>query len=117
MATRYLAESGHEVTVASRTVARAEKLIKGLPNCKAVALDVANPADAEKLDELMAATDVVLSLVPWTMHTPIAELAVKHKKHFTSTSYISDAMDALDGAFKVRVSRRLFLTTTVLSFA
>jgi hypothetical protein len=98
---RYLAESGHEVTVASRTVARAEKLIKGLPNCKAVALDAANPADGAKLEELMAATDIVLSLLPWTMHTPIAELALKHKKHFSSTSYISDAMDAMDAAFKV----------------
>ena len=103
------------MTVASRTVSRAEKLIKGLPNCKAVALDAANPADAGKLDELMANTDIVLSLVPWTMHTPIAELAVKHKKHFSSTSYISDAMLGLDEAFKV--GRSVAMTPKRYTFA
>jgi len=34
------------------------------------------------------------------MHTPIAEMAVKTKTHFASTSYISDAMEALDAQFK-----------------
>lgn len=48
----------------------------------------------------MGATDIVVSLVPWTMHTPIAELAVKLNKHFASTSYISDAMDGMDAAFR-----------------
>jgi saccharopine dehydrogenase-like NADP-dependent oxidoreductase len=53
-----------------------------------------------ELEKLIAACDIVISLLPWTMHTPIAELAVKHKVHFGSTSYISDAMDALGDAFK-----------------
>eukprot|EP00038_Savillea_parva_P006705 m.165345 g.165345 ORF g.165345 m.165345 type:complete len:461 (+) comp12551_c0_seq1:40-1422(+) len=97
---KYLAETGHEVTVASRTVARAEKLIKGLPNCTAVAVEVGNPEHNAKLEELVGATDIVVSLVPWTMHTPVAELAVKKNKHFASTSYISKDMEGMDGAFK-----------------
>jgi len=48
----------------------------------------------------MKACDIVVSLLPWTMHTPIAEMAVKCNVHFASTSYISDAMQAMDDKFK-----------------
>ena len=87
-------------SVASRTVARAEKLIAGLPNCTAVALDAGDAAQAGKLEELVKACDIVVSLLPWTMHTPIAEMAVKCNVHFASTSYISDAMQGMDEKFK-----------------
>jgi len=96
----HLAKGGFAVTVASRTGARAEKLIEGLDNCTAVELDAADEKQNAKLEELMAATDIVVSLLPWTMHTPIAKLAVKHKIHFASTSYISEDMEKLEDDFK-----------------
>lgn len=98
---RYLSDAGFEVVVASRTLSKAEEIVKKCgPNASAVALDAADPADAEKLDTLIAGCDLVVSLLPWTMHTPIAKLAVKHKVHFGSTSYISDEMQAMDEEFK-----------------
>lgn len=95
---KYLAEAGYAVTVASRTVSKAEEIIKGLSGCKAVALDVL--AEAEKLEELVSTHDLTISLLPWTQHLPVAKLALKHKKHFCTTSYIADEMQAMDEDFK-----------------
>eukprot|EP00040_Diaphanoeca_grandis_P035469 m.223210 g.223210 ORF g.223210 m.223210 type:complete len:461 (+) comp33391_c5_seq6:66-1448(+) len=97
---QYLSEKGCAVTVASRTVAKAEKITKGLKGCTAVAIDVGDVSQRDALDKLMADTDIVVSLVPWTMHTIVCELAVKHKIHFASTSYISDDMMNLSDSFK-----------------
>ena len=97
---KYLADCGFSVTVASRTVSKAEVIIKGLDNCKAVAVDVLNDDDKGKLEELIASHDLVISLLPWTQHLPVAKLSLKHKKHFCTTSYIADEMQALDADFK-----------------
>jgi saccharopine dehydrogenase (NADP+, L-glutamate forming) len=95
---QYLAQAGFPVTVASRTVAKAEKIIEGLPNCTAVALDIA--ADPAKLEELVQSHDLIISLLPWTEHMVPAKLALKHRKNFCTTSYISDAMQELDADFR-----------------
>lgn len=44
--------------------------------------------------------DSCCPLLPWVEHMPIAKLALKHKKNFCTTSYISDEMRDLDEAFK-----------------
>ena len=46
---RYLLDNGFYVTVASRTVSKAEKLISSHPNGKALALLVDNRAELERL--------------------------------------------------------------------
>lgn len=97
---KYLCENGIDVTVASRTVSKAEDIVKGLANGKAVALDVTQDADQARLEELIQSHDLTISLLPWTQHLPIAKLALKHKKHFCTTSYIADEMQALDADFK-----------------
>ena len=43
--------------------------LQGLSNCTAVELDAADESQQAKLEELMAVTDIVVSLLPWTMHT------------------------------------------------
>ena len=40
--------------------------------------------------------DLVVSLVPATLHADIARLAVKHKVHMVTASYVSPEMQALD---------------------
>eukprot|EP00667_Euglena_gracilis_P011631 EG_transcript_11888 len=95
---KYLSDCGFSITVASRTVSKAEKIVEGLPNCTAVALDIKK--EPEKLEELVQSHDLVISLLPWVEHMPIAKLALKHKKNFCTTSYISDEMRDLDEAFK-----------------
>jgi len=61
---------------------------------------VCDEKQTAKLEELIQKHDVVISLLPWTQHFPVAKLALKHKTHFATTSYISDEMKELDADFK-----------------
>ncbi len=81
------------VTMASRTVRKAEKIINGHNFGKAIALNVSNDALLEKL---VSRSDLTVSLLPYKYHVKIAKLCIKHKKHFITTSYVSDDMKALD---------------------
>ncbi|MDO9547380.1 MAG: saccharopine dehydrogenase C-terminal domain-containing protein, partial [Candidatus Marinimicrobia bacterium] len=82
-----------KVTVASRTVSKAVKLIDGHPQGDAIELNVKNDA---QLEELVEKSDLAISLLPYTYHVKVAGYCIKHKKHMVTTSYISDAMKALD---------------------
>jgi saccharopine dehydrogenase-like NADP-dependent oxidoreductase len=53
------------------------------------------PHDIGKLPELIKSSDVVISLLPATMHYPIAEEAVKQKRHMITASYVSPDMQKL----------------------
>lgn len=61
-------------------------------------LDITSEApDALAAQEaLVKETDLVVSLIPATFHVPVARLAVKHRKHMVTASYVSDEMQALD---------------------
>ncbi|MHA2272067.1 MAG: saccharopine dehydrogenase C-terminal domain-containing protein [Candidatus Hodarchaeales archaeon] len=83
-----------EVLVASRTVSKAEKIVGDHPQGKAVAFNIEQEQD--KLPDLIAQADVAISLLPYTYHVVIAEECIRQKKHLVTTSYVSDAMQALD---------------------
>ena len=92
---RYLQQvPGFEVTLASRTVSKAEALLDGLPNGRAVALNV---DDKAALEDLIRGADLAVSMLPYVYHPKVAALCVKHKKHMVTTSYVKDEMRALDG--------------------
>jgi saccharopine dehydrogenase-like NADP-dependent oxidoreductase len=80
------------VTVASRTVSKAEDLIKGFGNCNAVQINV---QDEERLSDLIQKNDIIVSLLPWIHHLKVAKLCLKHKKHLATTSYVSEEMKSL----------------------
>jgi saccharopine dehydrogenase-like NADP-dependent oxidoreductase len=82
------------VTVASRTVSKAEALVEGRERGQAVALNV---KDVAALERLIAESDIAVSLLPATEHAKVARLCLKHKKHMATTSYLSPEMQALDG--------------------
>ena len=82
-----------KVTVASRTVSKAVNLIDGHPRGNAIELNVKNDA---QLEELVKNCDLAISLLPYTFHVKVAGYCIKHKKYMVTTSYISDAMKALD---------------------
>ena len=93
---RYLLDvSDFEVTVASRTVSKAEELINGHPRGIAVALNV---SDEAALENLIQQTDLAVSMLPYVYHPVVAALCVKYKKHMVTTSYVKEEMMALDGA-------------------
>jgi len=85
------------LTVASRTVSKAQALIGEDKGATACALNV---QEKDKLEGLIEDADVVISLLPYTHHTLVASLCIKHKKHFISTSYVSKEMQELDAPAK-----------------
>ena len=95
----YLLDRGYGVTVASRTVSKAEALIEGHENGKAIpwTLD-----QVEKLDQMVAEHDLTVSLLPPTLHVDVAKTCLKHDKNMVTTSYVSPAMKALDGEAKAK---------------
>ena len=99
-----LKQKNLQVTVASRTVSKAEALVKGFENGKAFQVNVDNK---EELSKLINEHDIAISLLPWTHHLKVAELCIEHGKHMVTTSYVSEAMKAFDD--KVRAKNLLFL--------
>jgi saccharopine dehydrogenase-like NADP-dependent oxidoreductase len=91
---RYLLDHpDYQVIMASRTVSKAEQMIDGHPQGEAFPLDV---TDDKKVEALVSKADVVVSLLPYTYHVKVAEMCIKHRKQMITTSYVSDAMQALD---------------------
>lgn len=88
-----LKEPDFAVLVASRTQSKALNLIKNHPRGHALTLMV---EDKPMLSQLIAETDLVISLVPYTYHPLIAQCCIEYKKPMITTSYVSDAMRALD---------------------
>jgi saccharopine dehydrogenase-like NADP-dependent oxidoreductase len=97
----YILNNNIELTIASRTVAKAEKLIAKSANGKAVSWNV---DDLETLEKMVQNHDLVVSLLPYLHHVTVAKLCIQHKKNMVTTSYVSPEMKALDGeARKARI--------------
>lgn len=94
---RYLLDNDFNVVMASRTVSKAEKIINGHPNGKAISFNV---SDENLLDKLVSESDVTVSLLPYMYHVKVAEVCIKHRKHLVTTSYVSDQMKKLDSPAK-----------------
>lgn len=91
---RYLLDqSDFYVKMATRTVSKAEKIIDNHPKGAVQSLDIKNEV---LLDQLIINSDIVVSLLPYIYHIKVAELCIKHRKHFVTTSYVSDTMRELD---------------------
>jgi saccharopine dehydrogenase-like NADP-dependent oxidoreductase len=88
-----LEKEGVEVVVADQDPVRAEALVAGRPNGRAVALDA---GDARLLARHVAAADIVVSLLPWTLHPVVAGLCLAHRKHMVTASYVKEEMQAMD---------------------
>lgn len=88
----YLLKKEFKVKVASRTVSKAEALVKGFSNGAAEALNVKDEAQLEKL---VKECDLAISLLPYTYHVQVAKLCIKHHKQMITTSYVSKPMQDL----------------------
>jgi len=92
---RYLLDNGFAVTVASRTVSKAEDIIDGHPQGTPVEFDITT--DGDRLGEIIADHDLAVSLLPWQFHSQVAEACIACGKDMVTTSYVKDDMKALDG--------------------
>ena len=95
---RYLLDHGFEVTVASRTVSKAEDILDGHANGTPMAFDIS--VEPERLEAIIADHDVAVSLLPWQFHPQVAKACLNQGKHMVTTSYVKDEMKALDAEAK-----------------
>jgi saccharopine dehydrogenase-like NADP-dependent oxidoreductase len=88
----YLLREGFEVTIATRTKEKADRLLGGHENGRSVAWMT---DDMESLDRMVKESDLAVSLLPYRYHVDVAKLCLKHGKPLVTTSYVSTAMQAL----------------------
>jgi saccharopine dehydrogenase (NADP+, L-glutamate forming) len=90
----YLLKKGHHVTVASRKKEHAERFIQ--PGVAAISLDVQSH---EALVKAISEHDIVISLIPYTLHARVIRAAIAAKRNVVTTSYVSPEMQSLDAAY------------------
>jgi saccharopine dehydrogenase (NADP+, L-glutamate forming)/spermidine synthase len=83
----------YQVIMATRTISKAEKIIGDRPLGSSVAWTIDRQ---DLLDQLVSEVDLVVSMIPPTMHIPVAVACLKHRKNMVTTSYISPQMAALN---------------------
>jgi saccharopine dehydrogenase (NADP+, L-glutamate forming) len=81
------------VVVADVEAGRADKLVAGHPRGRAEILDI---SDRQALAAAIGRADLVVSMVPYTFHPRVAELAIEQGKHMVTASYVGPAMRELD---------------------
>ena len=99
-----LQEPGIYLTIASRTLSKAENLIENQPNGSAYQLNVEHD---DTLKDFIMKADIVISLLPWIHHLKVAKMCLEYKKHLVTTSYVKPEMQAFDKEAKQK--RLLFL--------
>ncbi len=93
----YLLDNNMQVTLASRTKEKAEKVLEGYQNGKAIAWTI---DQMDVLDKLIKEHDLTVSLLPYTYHVAVAEKCIANKKNMLTTSYVSPEMKNLDAKAK-----------------
>lgn len=87
-------QHGFSITVADADIAMARQKTGDHPNGRAIQLDASNALDRRKL---ISQHDVVVSMLPPQMHIEVAQDCIAMGKHLVTASYVSDAVQALDG--------------------
>eukprot|EP01064_Diplonema_japonicum_P031419 TRINITY_DN5613_c0_g1_i1.p1 TRINITY_DN5613_c0_g1~~TRINITY_DN5613_c0_g1_i1.p1 ORF type:complete len:461 (+),score=197.79 TRINITY_DN5613_c0_g1_i1:57-1385(+) len=95
----YLDRHGYEVTLGSRGLEKAQKVVEGT-KAKSVKIDVEQKEDLAVLEKHIKEVDLVISMLPWLLHTTAAKMAIGNGKHFLTTSYLSAAMKEMDAEAK-----------------
>ncbi|WDP87017.1 MAG: saccharopine dehydrogenase NADP-binding domain-containing protein [Desulfobacter sp.] len=95
----FLLENKFKVTVASRTLEKAQKMVQGFENGTAAQILV---DDTRALDALVKQHDIIVSLLPWTHHILVARSCLANNKHMVTTSYVSQEMKNLSDQAKAK---------------
>ena len=89
----------YQLTIATRTVAKADRLLKGHPRGRSIAWTA---DQLEVLKKLVAEHDLTISLLPFVHHVMVADVCLAYGKHFLTTSYVSPAMRERDASAKAK---------------
>lgn len=82
-----------EVIVGDKSQATAQAALQS--NSRGLAIEF----DLEKKEnslQIIQSADVVISLLPPSLHVPLAQLCLSSRKHLLTASYVSDEMQSLD---------------------
>ncbi|WP_062268993.1 saccharopine dehydrogenase family protein [Endozoicomonas arenosclerae] len=90
-----IAQSHHTIVLWNRTLEKAEQAVTHL----GINIPV-KQLDWPTLEKTIQPGDIVVSMLPATLHVQVAELCLGHKAHFISSSYISPQMQAMDARAK-----------------
>jgi saccharopine dehydrogenase (NADP+, L-glutamate forming) len=90
-----LAKKTTPLIVWNRSLAKAEQVLKN----DDVVIDI-RQLDWDTLAGTIKQGDVLVSMLPATMHLTVAQLCLNHQAHFVSSSYISPEMSALNAQAK-----------------
>ena len=101
---RHSIEKNHFITVADVSIELIERKTEKHPNTKAVKLDASNSLQRKNL---IANSDLVISMLPPHMHLQVALDCINYSKHLLSASYIEPAIKELEE--KVKQKGLIFL--------
>ncbi|HQW40805.1 MAG TPA: saccharopine dehydrogenase C-terminal domain-containing protein [Flavobacteriales bacterium] len=91
-------EGEWHITIADQNAAHAEEMASiGADVAKGVALDASNAKDRSAL---IAKHDLVISMLPATMHLDVVKDCIALRKHVITPSYVSNELWALDTEIK-----------------
>jgi saccharopine dehydrogenase-like NADP-dependent oxidoreductase len=97
---RYLLDQPDvRLTIATRTVSKAEQMLEGHPRGVAQTINVENE---DELKDAIGRCDLAISLLPWIHHMKVAKLCLALSKHMVTTSYVKPEMQALDAEAKAK---------------
>ncbi len=88
-----------ELVLADQDADKVERLLGGHPRGRGMTLDI---DDTQTLNTVLDGVDLVVSLLPFTLHLTVAELCLELGKNLITASYVKPEMEALDGAFKAK---------------
>lgn len=95
----HAAENNWHLTIADNNMAEAMSKLKGHAHGSAVMFDANEEGFRE---DLISKADLVISMLPASMHVPVAKDCIKHSKHLITASYVSPEMAALNDEAKAK---------------
>lgn len=83
----------YEVTIATRTVSKAEKIIAG----RSLGIPISWTSDqVDLLEKIIQNVEIVVAMTPRSTHTIIAELCLKHKTPMITTDFKHPGIECFD---------------------
>ena len=85
------------LTLAEKNLRLAQEKINGNTHASVIDLDV---SDSEQLDEVVRNNDLIISMLPASLHYQVANVCAKIGRHFLTASYLKDNIKALAPQFE-----------------
>jgi saccharopine dehydrogenase (NADP+, L-glutamate forming)/spermidine synthase len=93
----FLEKCNYHVTIATRTVSKADEIFQGRENTTVVQWDA---TDFEKLNKLVPEADLVVNFIPPAFQVESTRICIHHKKHMIHTDFTIPEVAAMDAAAK-----------------